>query len=71
VRRHAMISAPALEAHTRCDYAEALLAGRAVGSRRDAAATVQRAMALAGACGATRLTARLRRLPAVATLQPR
>ena len=70
VRRHVMIPAPALEARARGDYAEALLKGRAVGSRRDAAAMADRAMALAETCGATRLAARLRGLPTAAALQP-
>jgi hypothetical protein len=70
VQRHVMISAPALEARARGDYAEALIEGRAVGSRRDATAMAERATALAEACGASRLAARLRRLPTAAVLQP-
>lgn len=69
VRRHAMLGATALEAWARCDYAEALASGRAAGSDRDARAIVERGLAAAESCGATRLSARLRRLTAVGALQ--
>jgi hypothetical protein len=67
VRRHAEISAPALEARALCDYATALLSGRAAGSRRDATAMIEHALDLARGSGARKLCERLRRLtPAVA-----
>jgi hypothetical protein len=68
VRRHAMIGAPALEARTRCDYAEALLADRAAGSTRDANALIDRARGLAEGCRATRISERLGELIPVARL---
>jgi hypothetical protein len=71
VRRHAVVRAPALEAWACCDYAHALIAGRAAGSTRDAKSMAERGLALAEACSATRLSARLRQLTPVATLQRR
>jgi hypothetical protein len=70
LRRHALVSAPALEARTCCAYAQALLQERAAGSRRDARTVAERGLALAEECGATRLSARLHRLMPVAALQP-
>ena len=68
VRRHAEIPAPALEARARYDYAGELLAGRAGGSTHDATAMVERARELAEACGATRISERLRGLMPAATV---
>jgi DNA-binding SARP family transcriptional activator len=66
VCRHAGIDAPALEARTLCDYAGALLTGRAAGTRHDAKAMVSRARALADECAATRTSERLTSLSSAA-----
>lgn len=71
VNRHANIPAPALEARTLCDYAEASLAGGAAGSTRDATTMIKRAARLAKACGATRTLERLTWLTQLAVVDPR
>jgi hypothetical protein len=71
IARHADAPAPALEARTRCDYAVAMSAGRAAGSIRDARRMAAAALELAEACGATRLTERVRALMPAPALAPR
>ena len=66
VRRHQQLTAPALEARTRCDYAAEVVAGRATGSARDAATMLGRALVLAQECGASRLAERARALAVTA-----
>jgi DNA-binding SARP family transcriptional activator/tetratricopeptide (TPR) repeat protein len=69
VRRHVEARAPALEARALCDFGEAILAGRATGSARDASTMLERAGGAAEACDATRLRERteaLERVPAPA-----
>jgi DNA-binding SARP family transcriptional activator len=59
VRRHAAIRAPALEARTLCDFADAIVARRAAGAKPYASEMRTRARALAASCGATNTLERL------------
>lgn len=59
LRRHAAVGAPALEARTCGDFAEAILEGRAAGTADRARQLTQRGLRAASACGAELLVARL------------
>ncbi|MDX6690452.1 MAG: hypothetical protein QOG15_1909 [Solirubrobacteraceae bacterium] len=59
LRRHAALGAPALEARTCADFAEAIRAGRATGTTDRARRLSQRGLRAASACGAELLVARL------------
>jgi len=61
LRRHAAAGAPALEARTCLDHAEAILAGRAAGDADLARVLAQRGLRAASGCGAELLVARLAR----------
>lgn len=62
LRRHKALKAPALEARTCCDYAEAILAGHAAGSTERAQRLAQRGLRAASGCGAELLVERLARV---------
>jgi len=59
LRRHAVVSAPALEARVLCDYGEAAMSGRAAGSARRATEMFERARRRAEDCEATQILERL------------
>jgi DNA-binding SARP family transcriptional activator len=70
VRRHAALRAPALHARTLCDYAEALVTGRAAGPPALATGMIDDATRLARGCGAISVLGRLQRASAGAAAGP-